>query len=172
VPLDPDFPSNLSRLDAHGFKAKKEQRQAINRWNNFVLGQEYVRKAARLCPRSREYVSALSDDWAGWLMCRREKKAQRNRFDLQLSVHKSEYCNIKRPIDPSTNTPLEPAHKFEVNLEPDRYSKEKSASHLLLRKCTLTEVGGIFSFAIKHGSIRSHLRGGSNRASNTFSALA
>ena len=32
---------------------------------------------------------------------------------------------MKRPIDRETNTPIEPAHKFEVTLEPDRFTEEK-----------------------------------------------
>lgn len=28
----------------------------MNHWNNFVLGQSYIRSAARLCPKTREYV--------------------------------------------------------------------------------------------------------------------
>ena len=47
-------------------------------------------------------------------------------FDLRDSVHKSEYESIKRPIDTLTKTPIEPAHRFEVNLEPDNGTEEKS----------------------------------------------
>lgn len=41
-------------LKASEFKSKKDQRKALNRWNDFVLGPEYKRKAAMLCPQSRE----------------------------------------------------------------------------------------------------------------------
>jgi arginyl-tRNA---protein transferase len=44
---------------------------------------------------------------------------------LQASVHAVEYFNVKRPIDPATKNPIEPAHKFEVSIEPDKFTKEK-----------------------------------------------
>jgi arginine-tRNA-protein transferase len=47
----------------------------------------------------------------------REKKRQRNTFDFVGAVHESEYANVKRPPDP--------AHHFEVTLEPDQFSREK-----------------------------------------------
>jgi arginyl-tRNA---protein transferase len=34
--------------------------------------------------------------------------------------------NVKRPIDKETKEPIEPAHKFEVTLEPDTFTEEKS----------------------------------------------
>ena len=46
-------------------------------------------------------------------------------FDLQASVHASEYASLKRPVDPKTKKTIEPAHKFEVNIESDSFSKEK-----------------------------------------------
>jgi len=49
----------MRRLEASDFKARRDQRKAINRWNKFVLGPEYIRKAARLCPKTRQYVSVL-----------------------------------------------------------------------------------------------------------------
>lgn len=58
---------------------------------------------------------------------RREKKRNKNNFDLRRSVQKSEYEFIKRPTDTKTNTPIEPAHKFETYLEPDNFTEEKSA---------------------------------------------
>jgi hypothetical protein len=44
------------RLRASEFKTRKDQRKAINRWNKYVLGPEYIRKAAQLCPKTRECV--------------------------------------------------------------------------------------------------------------------
>jgi arginine-tRNA-protein transferase len=44
---------------------------------------------------------------------------------LLSAVHESEYSNVKRPIDPATKRPLEPAHRFEVNLEGDSVSQAK-----------------------------------------------
>lgn len=57
----------------------------------------------------------------------REKRSKRDKFDLLEAVHKSEYESIKRPVGKKTNAPIEPAHKFEVNLEPDKYTNEKYA---------------------------------------------
>ena len=47
-------PHYTIRLEASEFKARRDQRKAINSWNKFVLGPEYIRKAARLCPKTRE----------------------------------------------------------------------------------------------------------------------
>lgn len=55
----------------------------------------------------------------------REKRHRKCHFDLQSAVHEAEYSNVKRPIDPATKRPLEPAHKFEVNLEGDSVSQAK-----------------------------------------------
>lgn len=49
----------------------------------------------------------------------REKKKQKNTFDLIATVHESEYAN-KKPD-------LEPAHRFEVTLEADTFTEEKFA---------------------------------------------
>lgn len=56
---------------------------------------------------------------------RREKKRRKCNFDLLGAVHEAEYSNVKRPIDPKTKRPLEPAHRFEVNLEGDSISQAK-----------------------------------------------
>ena len=97
-----------SRLNAEDFKPRKDQRRAVNRWNDYILGKDYIRKAVRLCPQTRE-----------------EKHRRRNIFDLSHELHRCEYENVKRPIDPTTKKPLEPAHKFEVNLEADSSSEAK-----------------------------------------------
>jgi arginyl-tRNA---protein transferase len=47
----------------------------------------------------------------------RDKARQRNEFDLLSVTHESEYTNLKRPPDP--------AHRFEVSLEPDQFTEEK-----------------------------------------------
>ena len=80
----------------------------MNKWNQFVLGSDYVKKAARLCPQTRE-----------------EKRRRRNVFDLSDEVHRAEYSNVERPTDPETKKPIEPAHKFEVTLESDSFSDSK-----------------------------------------------
>ncbi|KAL2219514.1 Arginyl-tRNA-protein transferase [Thermoascus aurantiacus ATCC 26904] len=101
-------PHYALRLDPTEFKPRKDQRRAINRWNKFVLGPEYMRKAARLCPKTRE-----------------EKRHRKQHFDLLTAVHEAEYKNVKRPIDPETKRLLEPAHKFEVITDTDSISQAK-----------------------------------------------
>ncbi|KAJ5647002.1 arginine-tRNA-protein transferase [Penicillium lividum] len=101
-------PHYTLRLEASAFRPRRDQRRAINRWNRFILGPEYIRKVANLCPRSRE-----------------EKKYRKCNFDLLSAVHEAEYGNVKRPIDPATKRPLEPAHRFEVNIEGDSVSQAK-----------------------------------------------
>ncbi|KAJ5089767.1 hypothetical protein N7532_008451 [Penicillium argentinense] len=101
-------PHYTMRLEASAYQPRRDQRKAINRWNKFILGPEYIRKAAYLCPRSRE-----------------EKKFRKCNFDVQAAVHESEYSHVKRPIDPSTKRAIEPAHRFEVNIEGDSASQAK-----------------------------------------------
>ncbi|KAL4879139.1 arginine-tRNA-protein transferase [Aspergillus karnatakaensis] len=101
-------PHYTMRLEASAYKPRRDQRKAINRWTKFVLGPEYIRRAAYLCPKTRE-----------------EKKRRKLSFDLQDAVHGAEYSNVKRPIDPKTKKPLEPAHRFEINIEGDTVSQAK-----------------------------------------------
>ena len=55
----------------------------------------------------------------------REKKRRKTEFSLYEAVHECEYRNVPRPIDIRTNETIEPAHKFEVTLEPDDFTDEK-----------------------------------------------
>jgi hypothetical protein len=55
----------------------------------------------------------------------RQKKRRKTHFDLLTAVHETEYSNVKRPIDPKTKLPIEPAHKFEVTTEGDSISRRK-----------------------------------------------
>lgn len=57
----------------------------------------------------------------------RAKRKNRTVFNLTNAVHKSEYSSIPRPTEKKTKRPIEPAHKFEVTLEPDKFTKEKYA---------------------------------------------
>ena len=60
-----------------------------------------------------------------------------------MAVHEPEYDLLIRPIDSQTKGPVEPAHKFEVRLEPDYYTNEKSAHpHSLSGKKELILVAG------------------------------
>lgn len=109
----PDLPRSCCphytiRLLAEDFKPRRDQKRAVNRWNKYILGSEYIRKAAQLCPRSRE-----------------EKRKRNTVFDLSTEIHLAEYSNVKRPVDPKTKKPIEPAHKFEVTIESDSLSERK-----------------------------------------------
>ncbi|KAL3474963.1 arginine-tRNA-protein transferase [Aspergillus californicus] len=101
-------PHYTIRLEASAYKPRRDQRKAINRWNKFILGPEYIRRAAYLCPKTKE-----------------EKKHLKRKFDLLDAVHGVEYSNVKRPVDPKTNRSLEPAHRFEINIEGDSVSQAK-----------------------------------------------
>jgi len=95
-------PQYTIRLDACEFKATRDQRQALNRFNRFVLGDEYVKEAARVHPRSKT-----------------EAAKRKTEFDLIQRIHESERQTVK--------SPPEPAHRFEVTLEPDTFTEEKYA---------------------------------------------
>ena len=56
----------------------------------------------------------------------REKRHRKNHFEVCKAVHESEYQEVKRPLDTRTKKPIKPAHKFEVALEPDNFTEEKS----------------------------------------------
>jgi arginine-tRNA-protein transferase len=93
-------PHYTIRLDSHAFRASKGQRQTLNRFNKHILGNTYIKEAARLYPRSREQAKRLNTD-----------------FDLLERVHESENEKL--------NVPPEPAHSFTVALEPDTFTEEK-----------------------------------------------
>lgn len=99
--------------------------------------------AARFCPKTREYtyLSSIYLSKAcqnGFVLLRlskssltdiclahREKKIRKNSFDLRDAIHEPEYQHIERPIDTRTKEPIEPLHRFEVTLEPDKFTEEK-----------------------------------------------
>lgn len=71
------------RLPVDQFKPRRDQRQAVNRWNKHVLGHNYVKQSAKLHPKSRA------------------EKARRNDFDLVSAVHESEYASLKKYVFPA-----------------------------------------------------------------------
>ncbi|KAF2850905.1 arginine-tRNA-protein transferase 1 [Plenodomus tracheiphilus IPT5] len=93
-------PHYTIRLPAATFKPSKDQRKAVNHWNDFVLGEAYTKEAAKLYPLSKE-----------------EKARLKNAFDLTRELHRTEVQNVKQPP--------EPAHRFEVTLEPAEVTREK-----------------------------------------------
>jgi arginine-tRNA-protein transferase len=95
-------PQYTIRLDADGFRASKDQRQALNRFNKYVLGDEYIKEAARWYPRSREQAKKRDTD-----------------FDLVERIHEAEMADLP--------TPPEPAHSLTITLEPSSFTEEKYA---------------------------------------------
>jgi arginyl-tRNA---protein transferase len=95
-------PHYTIRLDALAFKATKEQRQAVNRFNRYILGEEYIKESARVHPKSKE-----------------ESARRKTDFDLVERIHESESKNLK--------TPPNPAHDLFVTLEPNSFTEEKFA---------------------------------------------
>ncbi|KAK1761406.1 arginine-tRNA-protein transferase [Echria macrotheca] len=93
-------PHYTLRLDSAKFRPTKDQRQAINRFNKYVLGDAYSKELARMNPRSRE-----------------EARKRDNEFDLVARIAESELRSLR--------TPPTPAHEFVVTLEPDTFTEEK-----------------------------------------------
>ncbi|KAI1494464.1 arginine-tRNA-protein transferase [Biscogniauxia mediterranea] len=95
-------PHYTLRLDSSKFRASRDQRQAINRFNKYVIGDAYVKEAARRYPKSRE-----------------QARKRDTEFDLVERIHESESASLKQPP--------EPAHELVVTLEPDDFTEEKYA---------------------------------------------
>ncbi|KAM0719537.1 hypothetical protein Q7P37_003667 [Cladosporium fusiforme] len=92
------------RLPASEFQASRDQRQAIYRWNRFVLGEKYIKQASLKNPKGKG-----------------EKKRNTNTFDLVTAVHESEESDILPDVEPA------PDHRFTTTLEPDTFDEEKYA---------------------------------------------
>jgi len=95
-------PQYTIRLHSDSFHASKDQRQVLNRFNKWVLGEKYIKESARLYPKSRAQAKKRNTD-----------------FDLIERVHESEEQQLM--------TPPQPEHAFSVNLESDAFTEEKFA---------------------------------------------
>lgn len=93
-------PHYTIRTDTKTFTIKKDQRQTINKFNKFILGQEFMNREAKLHPRSKE-----------------EAKQRDNEFILTERIHEAEQDRLS-----TTSTP---AHSFTVTLEKDVFTEEK-----------------------------------------------
>ncbi|KAI1388872.1 arginine-tRNA-protein transferase [Hypoxylon trugodes] len=98
--LDSCCPHYTIRLDSDRFRPSKDQRQAINRFNKYVIGEEYAKEAARLYPKSRE-----------------QARKRDTEFDLVERIHESDSSSLKQPPEPS--------HTFTVTLESNKFTEEK-----------------------------------------------
>ena len=56
----------------------------------------------------------------------REKKDLASRYELRQKIHEAEYAQVKKPIDTRNKEPIQPAYRFEVNIEPNSFTPEKS----------------------------------------------
>ncbi|KAF2965443.1 hypothetical protein GQX73_g8141 [Xylaria multiplex] len=93
-------PHYTLRVDSIRFRPTKDQRQAVNRFNRFVIGDAYAKEAARRHPKSRE-----------------QARKRDTEFHLTERIHESERQLLDQPP--------EPAHRFDVTLESDDFTEEK-----------------------------------------------
>lgn len=93
-------PHYTIRLDSNEYRPSKDHRQVQNRFNRYILGESYIKEAARLHPLSREQAKKRNTD-----------------FDLVERVHECEKAHVK--------SPPQPAHELEISLEPDNFTEEK-----------------------------------------------
>ncbi|CAK7198907.1 Arginyl-tRNA--protein transferase 1 [Sporothrix eucalyptigena] len=123
-----ETPDTITPKDPLSYITPLDQRQKLNRFNRFVIGDDYAREAAHIHPRSRE-----------------EAKRRETTFDLIERVHEAEssklppvptskhgkWSKAKRGGNEQTQPAseaaiaIEPAHRFEVTLEPDTFTNEK-----------------------------------------------
>jgi hypothetical protein len=96
----------------------------------------------------------------------RIKRQKRDKFDLLDRIHLAESPNVKRPTSPKSGAPIEPAIKFEVNLEADSFSKEKFVLLNNVRTRPLIRADTTSSFATSGKSTRILHQGGKNLPSN------
>lgn len=95
-------PHYTLRLDSTEFKSSKDQRHAVNHLNRFIVGDEYIKEAARRYPLTRE-----------------QARERNTTFDLVDRIHEAELEVL------GSKTPLQPAHDFKVTLERDSFTEEK-----------------------------------------------
>ncbi|KAK9451104.1 arginine-tRNA-protein transferase [Limtongia smithiae] len=102
-------PQYAIRLAVAQFKPSKEHRQAINRFNRFVLGEEYENALKKYAPGN----AALG------------KGKNNQQFDLETAIHRCETTFL--PHDLPSATPTRPAHSFYVTIVAPDFTAEKFA---------------------------------------------
>lgn len=125
------------RLDSDAFHASRDQRQAINRFNRFIIGDSYAKQSARVNPRSR--ADAKRRDTTFDLL-ERLHEAESDKLPPLSPLPTSKAGKTKKadgdnkdgevpaappPAESEQAKAIEPAHRFEVTLEPDVYTDEK-----------------------------------------------
>ncbi|KAI0254902.1 arginine-tRNA-protein transferase [Lactifluus subvellereus] len=100
-------PQYTIKLHATEFQASKSQRKLVNRWTRFVLGSgDGVAEGAGTV--AREYATSLKG----------KGSSKEHRFVLEDAIHAPES---------TSNGVNNPAHVFEVTLEPSSFTDEKFA---------------------------------------------
>lgn len=61
-------------MDAPALKASKDQRQALNRFNTYILGDEYIKEATRRYPKTKEEAARRKTDF---ILCERVHEAEK-----------------------------------------------------------------------------------------------
>lgn len=89
-----------TRLNSHMFSPSREQRQRLNRFNRYIIGEAYIEAAASLYPKTHE-----------------QSRRRKQNFDLVERIHESEQAE--------QTPPLEHAHSFVVTLEANNFTEEK-----------------------------------------------
>ena len=87
--------------------ASKDQRQAINRFNHYILGDKYIEARERLRPKSKE-----------------EAKRYKQTFNLAERVHEAEAAALGE-LKNKPGKIIKPAHDLVVSLESDTFTEEK-----------------------------------------------
>jgi len=52
--LQPNVTDESPRLPAKSLTANTNQRKALNSWNKFVLGEEYIKETTKRFPKTKE----------------------------------------------------------------------------------------------------------------------
>ncbi|KAL1912758.1 Arginyl-tRNA--protein transferase 1 [Sporothrix stenoceras] len=126
------------RLDSDAFHASRDQRQAINRFNRYIIGDSYAKQAARVNPRSRADAKrrdttfdlleriheAESDKLPVFSTSQTSKSSKKQKAN---GSNDGEAPPAPTPAESESAKTIEPAHRFEVTLEPDTYTDEKYA---------------------------------------------
>lgn len=139
------------RLDAQDLKVSKDQRQALNRFNRYILGNDYLKEIAKSCPKSKQEAARRNNDF---VLIERIHESELQHLETNSVCMNAEPSDIPgetfqkesvtqmsgqgQGVKLEENTrqlaghgkraakPLpQPAHRFEVNLEVDNFTEEK-----------------------------------------------
>ena len=89
------------RLPVAEFKPIRDQRQSLNRWNRYVLGEKYISEVSKKYPKSKAWVSqarlVINITWTLTLTERRNVRI------IRLTCW-SRYMKVKRDISSPTSS--------------------------------------------------------------------